>query len=265
MNTRIDPSKPTPDIAQITHFYYTECLPMKAIAEEFGVSPDYIRKLLRKNGNSARSRKGLPALSTRRTRMKNLSYSDFQEQIIFGSILGDGTLTNPHRCKTNIQSALRVLHSSKQRAYLQWKHQALLPFVHPIHSMSVSDGVRTYFGTPAHPYFTELRERWYPKGKKVFLSDVPLDLVGLAVWYMDDGTLGISKGSPYGFFCTDGFGKDQQPKIQKFLSDQFDLQCSVVKATETNDRIRISAQGIKHLRDLIHPYVIPEMSYKLDF
>lgn len=184
-----------------------------------------------------------------------------------GSNLGDGTLTSPYRTGTFINSALKILHSSKQEDYLIWKHSMLMPFVHPIRRMTVSDGVRVYFSTGSHAYFTKLRSSWYPDGKKIFLpSNVEhMNWLGLAVWFMDDGTRGYSHGSEYGFLSTEGFGMEVQPIIRDFLMSQFGLLTTVVATGHGLTKIRLSASAMRTLKVELRPYIIPSMLYKLGF
>lgn len=198
-----------------------------------------------------------------------------QEQIILGSLLGDGTLGNPRRTGSFINSHLRVTHTVKQSKYIHWKRDMLLPFSYPVHSVQVKEnrgkhwGHSTrevlYFNCASHEYFTSLRKTWYPQDKKVFSLEnvIHLDWLGLAVWYMDDGTYGWSKGSPYGFFCTEGFGIDVQLTIRDFLVKYFGIPCSVVSTGHGLKKIRISAAGIRILQDKLESLVIPSMKYKL--
>ncbi len=90
-----------------------------------------------------------------------------------------------------------------------------------------------------------------------------LDALGLAIWYMDDGTYGVSKGSEYGFLCTDSFTYGDQELLQNLLHKRFGISTSHVKTNKTQHRLRISANGIRVLREVISPYVIPSMKYKL--
>ena len=212
-----------------------------------------------------------------RTRL-DVSPTPEQEQIIFGSLLGDGFLHHPNRGGHNMSSALKMTHSGKQREYLEWKHSILSNFAYPIHSFSrkekrggswaASNGSEVvYFNCASHPYFTDLWERWYINGHRIFSLDnvQNLNWLGLAVWYMDDGTYGFSKGSPYGFFCTEGFEADAQPVIKDFLLNKFGLPCSVVATGHGKTKIRILAAGIRILQEKIDQYVIPSLKYKLGY
>ena len=204
-----------------------------------------------------------------RPRFPEMNPTPEQEQVILGSNLGDGTLTNPKRCGPDsyCNSALRILHSDKQESYLIWKHDMLMPFVHPIHRLTVSDGTRVYFNTGAHAYFTNLRNLWYPEGKKLFLVDnvKHMNWLGFAVWFMDDGTRGTCHGE-YGFLCTEGFGEGTQPVICEFLKSQFGLLTTVVSTGHGQTKIRLSASAMRTIREELKPILtatVPTMLYKL--
>lgn len=259
-----------PSVEVMEQLYLIDKVPMKDIASAWGVVPDYARKLIRAAGIPARDMHGAPSLQKSRTRIKGFTQPTQQQfQIILGSILGDGFLSNPKRKGANsfTDSALKMIHSSKQLDYLTWKHSQLADISCPIYSRLSSDGgVRVSFQTHAHPYFTHLRSIWYPSGTKIVnLEELnEIDELGLAIWFMDDGTQGISKGSPYGFFCTDGFSYIEQFLIQGFLAHRFKIDTSVTTNGNGRWRIRVKAAGMRRLCKLIEPYIIPSMSYKLN-
>lgn len=203
----------------------------------------------------------------------NVVPTDEQYQIILGSLLGDGHLSSLTRTGHN-NSHLRIVHSESQSDYIRWKQKQLLPFSYPVHSLHIEDKRGgswkrhrevLYFNCASHDYFTQLRRTWYPNNKKVFdSSNVScLNWLGLAIWFMDDGTYGWSKGSPYGFLSTEGFGIDVQPDIQDFIASTFEITCSIVKTGHGLKKIRISASGIRKLQKHLEPYIVPSMKYKL--
>lgn len=51
----------------------------------------------------------------------------------------------------------------------------------------------------AHPYLTELRNKWYPNGKKQIPRDLKLTWGVFAVWLMDDGNVSFSRISAHSF------------------------------------------------------------------
>ena len=265
-------------IDQLVDLYYNQLLPMKEIASIVGISQDYVRQLLRRNGYEKRDYMSLPHRNNSRPKM-DVSPTPEQEQVIFGTLLGDATLKRPRKFGgKHKNSALGVRHSAKQEEFVRWKNEMLKHFSFPVRFMdrtekrerwkNVTNNQTIYFNCASHSYFTNLYPLWYPEGTKVFdPSNIKnLDFLGLAVWFMDDGTYGFSKGSPYGFFCTDGFGLESQEVIKNFLKFQFDLNCSIVSTDTGAKRIRISASGIRLLQEKLKPIIqenVPSMLYKL--
>ena len=274
MNTQHKPYS----IDQLVDLYFNQLLPMKEIASTVGISQDYVRQLLRRAGYKKRDRMSLPHRHASRPKM-DVSPTPEQEQIIFGTLLGDATLKRPRMFGgKHMNSALGVRHSAKQEEFVRWKNEMLKPFSFPVHFMDRTekrerwkDAVTNqtiYFNCVSHSYFTNLYPLWYPEGTKVFdPSNIKnLDFLGLAVWFMDDGTYGHSKSSPYGFLCTEGFGLESQEAIKNFLHFQFDLACSVVSTGLGSKKIRLSASGMKLLQEKLKPIIqenVPSMLYKL--
>jgi len=258
---------PTKEIAR--HQYEVEKLPLIDMAEMWGVIPDYVRRILRKMDIPPRPLKDMPSRMKPKTKFPSMLIDDVQHQVILGSILGDGHIADFNRTGDRphfSNSFIRIIHSSKQLDYLKFKHQLLYPYACPIRIFSTRDGIRCGFQTYSHPYFTELRREWYPSdGWKVITLDLISSLTsfGLAIWFMDDGTRGVSKGCEFGFFCTEGFGIDSQPMLMAFLQDQFGIPCSVVSTGFGLKKIRVSKKGMGILRDIIRPYLIPSMLYKI--
>lgn len=268
-NHRIDPSKPNPSIEEL-HADYLSGMPMKDMSLKWGYTPEWLRKRLKKANVSPRSHKGLPAHLIYPSERLMYEPTNEQWQVILGSILGDGTLssTTPRNMLGGVftHSHLRLLHTSKQLSYLIYKHEILNPIACPIHSLQVSDGTRVYFQTKSNPFFTALRNRWYPAGTKIiYTPDLnTLDLLGLAIWFMDDGTFGLVRNKyPYGFLCTDGFSHEEQFLLQDFLYDRFSIKTTVVSTNVHLHRLRISKDGILKMREELLPYLIDSMKYKL--
>lgn len=87
--------------------------------------------------------------------------------------------------------------------------------------------------------------------------------IGLAHWIQGDGY--FSNGSVY--ICTDNFTLNEVKTLIDILNQKFGLKAGTIKRVKDNGkichRIRISSLSTQHLRDLVSPYIIPEMLYKL--
>ncbi len=182
------------------------------------------------------------------------SLSDSQKSIITGKLLGDGSL----RKKKN--TLLEINHSHKQKEYVFWLYDRLKNLVRtPPKKRAFGLNRFSYrFTTLSYEALNSFYEDFYlPSGYKHVPTTLKMDGLSLAVWFMDDGSK--SRRSVY--------LNTQQFKIvdQLLLLDK--LQDLNIKATLNKDknyhRIRLSHQTIFTYLNLIRPYVIESMLYKL--
>lgn len=114
-----------------------------------------------------------------------VSLDQLEQNIIVGSILGDGSLTYSPRSRN---AYFREHFSLKQKEYREWKSKN-------IHSFSFRIENGCHLKSPSHPVFSMLYDRFFINGTKTItpenikLLNHPIDLACL---YMDDGTLMIS-------------------------------------------------------------------------
>lgn len=137
---------------------------------------------------------GIPTLG-KRGRLDQVlpDLSEYQSQILIGSLLGDGHLFT----RTEGSAGFSEGHAWEQREYTQWKHDQLGDFslgLYPGGKKTSSKyfkslSVRTHTCTHLWPYY----EMFYPAPERirVFPKELPqlITPVALAVWYMDDGSL----------------------------------------------------------------------------
>ena len=57
---------------------------------------------------------------------------------------------------------------------------------------------------PTHPVFTELRDKWYPNGKKIIPKDLIITPTVFLHWFLGDGNYNKSHGIT---LCTDSFSE----------------------------------------------------------
>lgn len=179
--------------------------------------------------------------------------TDEQFSLVIGSLLGDG-----HLAKTTSGYAFRVNHSLKQKDYVDWKYNKLCDFVN---SMPRQSGSCYYFRTVSHLTFARLRRIFYRGNRKIIperFIETTMDALILAIWIMDDGTRE---------------GRQLRINSQCFLQEEQEFLQSVLRAklgidtTLNRDkqklRLRVSAKSMEHVRNLVMPYFIPSMLYKL--
>lgn len=107
---------------------------------------------------------------------------------------------------------------------------------------------------------TEFYSKFYVGKVKI----VPLDLslltpLALAHWVMQDGARGTCKGL---YLCTDSFTLAEVQRLSQYLSNKYDIKCSVHKSGG-NYRIYILAKSVETVKILILPFMHKSMTYKL--
>jgi hypothetical protein len=190
-----------------------------------------------------------------------LDLSEDQWQVIYGSVLGDGSLGKP---KTGINYHLTIGHGEKQLEYLQYKHTLLAPLVSTISTYSRFDSRhdRTYttcrFQTPSIPVLTTLYQECYPEGPKRIPQSL-LERCGplaIAVWFMDDGTSGSGQVPEFATVC---FPPEDVERACRWFGERWGI--NAVRAPD--NRITIKGPTRNAFRALISPLVPPCMAYKL--
>ena len=181
--------------------------------------------------------------------------SNEQEQILMGSLLGDGCL------RKYVLTQYRETHSLKQKDYLIWKKNILaLP-----HSPFSEDKICRY-ETLSLLQLNKYYYMFYQNGKKVVTKEIldKLEPLGLAVWYMDDGCL--TKNSI--ILCTDTFSYDENLLIQNYFKDKLGIQTKISKINYPNNpkdyfRIRFCKKAMIKFLQVIKLYIVECMNYKL--
>lgn len=181
------------------------------------------------------------------------SLSEVQQQLILGCVLGDGYL----RKKTNAH--LQITHSIKQKEYVDWKFHILknLVITAPKAYRGNADRIGYRFFTKSLPEFTEFYDRFYKNGIKIIPDDIKLSPLSLAVWYMDDG----SKSYRSCYLNCQQFDPKSQNNLLSAL-DNLGIEGRFNK-DKIYRRIRITNQSTITLMDIIRPYVVKSMRYKL--
>ena len=84
--------------------------------------------------------------------------------------------------------------------------------------------------------------------------------LALAIWIMDDGCK-VGKGLK---FSTNSFSYNECLILVKALNDNFNLKASVQSAGSNDQHvIYIWKESMNDLRNIVSPYIIPEMRYKI--
>jgi hypothetical protein len=183
-------------------------------------------------------------------------FTQEEKQIIIGKLLGDGYLRIQPR-RTN--AILGINHSVKQKDYVDWLYQRLKKFVNTPPKIRKSNGGRIAyrFTTRQHSGLTVLFKKFYLDNKKSIPREFHLTPLILAIWFMDDG----SKSHKTYYLDTDKFDIKDQIKLQNALIS-YSIS-STLNRSRQYFRIRIATKDAQKFTQIIRPYVIPSMLYKL--
>jgi hypothetical protein len=147
--------------------------------------------------------------------------SNEEYQILIGCILGDGSIKkNGSGGKSRDKWKMRNFifycsHNDPQLDYNDWKTIKLSVFLPKIRIGKSKEKRKSEFWTVSHPIFTQLRDKFYATRHRCNKSLIPLDLIekmdylGLMIWYLDDGYIGVRKDG----FNTKGHHRRPSPKI----------------------------------------------------
>jgi hypothetical protein len=123
-------------------------------------------------------------------------FSDVQRQVLLGSTLGDGYLANRN---SGGWPSLRIGHTHKQLDYLKWKVSLLgslccSPIRQYVAHKSLPQGghvdsIVCESATIAHPEIWDLWQDAYRPDKQIYDYVDDIGALGLAIFYMDDGTI----------------------------------------------------------------------------
>lgn len=197
-----------------------------------------------------------------RTRFGVLDLSSDEEQVIIGSILGNGWID----CTNKERNYYRLCfsHSIKQELYCQYKFK-LLSRIGKEPKINIKKDKRegfsplseyVIFKSKQHPIFKEYRDRWYKPNKILCKEDFDkIEGLGLAVWYMDDGW-----NRKYGAsISTQSFSKEDIEYMIHKIKEKFDIKCTVTSARILN----ISSESKDKFFSLIKKYIPNSMAYKI--
>lgn len=192
-----------------------------------------------------------------------------QLDVLIGSLLGDARLECRSIGKRHpITARLRIHHSDKQKDYVFWKYEVFKDIVGkgPRKIMVWHDSKRNknHYSWYFHSKSLEnlgLPQKYFYRGKTKILPENVFDLItprALAVWFMDDGS---NTGNSY-TINTQCFSKEEQEKIVDFFKKKYNINAKIVKEY-SNFKIAIGRHEYQKLSDIIEPYIIPSMIYKI--
>lgn len=191
-----------------------------------------------------------------------------------GLILGDGSIDKGvHKRSFTFKSTNKEL--IEQIKEVVNNNTPFKYYIKETPSYISKDGVnhKTYweFKIIAHSYFNKIYHNFYndSRHRKIYSETLNwLTPFGLANWYMSDGYVClVGKTRSYIIdrrmdICTDRYYLEDIQLITQIFKSKFGLNTSVVKRANFY-RIRIKKDSYEKFINLISPYIVPSMKYKL--
>lgn len=187
--------------------------------------------------------------------------------ILVGMVLGDGCL----RKTSKNSSSLQIKHGCSQRDYIEHKANLLhsilggkKPAVTPINN----NGYAGFVITKGCRYMDILRNWIYSNNVKKFNRKV-LNLLneeGIALWYMDDGSLVPKRRNgkihAYEMYLCTYLTKEENQVIIDYFKEVWGVRFTQTK-NKGKYRLRCGTKEFRKFREIVKPYIIPSMQYKI--
>lgn len=237
---------------------YELFLSQQEIAKKYNVGKETIQSL--------QTKYGLEILNIYKRRIPE-SFTQEQKEMIYGTIIADGHI---FRKSSNKNGALKICHTIKHEEYIDYKYQMIKDFVRTKPSIQISrvqnsTNIYKSFRTLTHPFFTEIHNMiyYFENGKNIkHLNKNIIEKLtpfSLAIAFMDDGT----KHHYEKDFCFECFSFSEQQLLCDYLKDKYNIEARVIRYNKTKNRTRILRKSIMNFNDLIQPYILNCMKYKL--
>jgi recombination protein RecA len=195
--------------------------------------------------------------------------SNFQWEVLLGSLMGDGALSP----STNgLGARFRWGHGAKQVTYGDWK-ASLFANISVCRTTNAKGAV--FHDVQPLAELAELRGAVYVNGTKVFSEDYlkRLTPLSIALWYMDDGgftlrSKGLQErtrgGSGRSEICVKAMSPDTRVRLQDWLAKTWNLEAKLVeRGVRRVPHLVFPTAETKKLHALVAPFIHPSMDYKL--
>lgn len=196
---------------------------------------------------------------------RGLKLSQKQREILVGVLLGDAHLETQNQGRTY---RLKIEQSLKHQDYVQHLYEVFKPWVLTLPQLKEksSRGYTSWnywFQTVSHGAFRFYAHQFYVDRQKRVprLIHRWLTSCALSYWFMDDGSI-KSRQSKGLLFNTQGYPHSDVQRLVDVLQVNFGLQAKPRKQKE-DFQIYISGKSYEHFRELVEPYLIATMRYKL--
>lgn len=201
-----------------------------------------------------------------------INLSAIQWEASIGLLLGDASIQTQNNGKTY---RLKFEWSDKSKPYLDHVFNLFDDWVlsnpHKKSRLSPKGNLVINWGfqTISHEAFNPLADLFLINNKKTISTDLliqeHLTPRGLAYWFMDDGgKLDYNKNSKNKsvVFNTQSFTDNEVAMLSNGLKVKFNLECEI-RTNKSKKIIVIRHNSYSLFYDLVSPYILSEMKYKL--
>lgn len=174
--------------------------------------------------------------------------TDWQRQIILGTILGGSSIVRPKGGRNSYLSM-----RGKDAYWLEFKSQELKNLASPTPFLIENENKYFRWHSLCYPDFNDLHDQFYAGGKKQVTMDLLNELrdIGLAVWYLDGGKLEKGQIS----FNTNVYKEEGTKIINDYFNEIGIKATSSVKPSSY--RVILSEDGTEQLFKVIS-YRVPQ-------
>lgn len=169
---------------------------------------------------------------------------------------------------------LQFAHKDADREYAEYKVQLLgyLNETKLIESSNTVKGIKypcVVGRTLSHPFYNKLSDHMYYDRRKTVTEHVMkcLTPLGLALWYMDDGTLAGEMGWRNPFICSHNFNQAENDLMCRMIHKKFGITFRTTKKN-TNGKtyywMRLRRKDREKFFDIIREFVPNCMKRKID-
>lgn len=248
------------------------------IAKIFNISRSAIQNQYKKLNIQARNNCDSQKLVNQK-RFINLTYE--QEQLIYGSLLGDACLSRSFNKTTQKGKTekyrIYFTHSKKQLSYLKHKKSIIGNGVKckniKLSTRTSGHGSKMYgFNFQHTPTLIKVAKICHNKNHKKIINKKwlnKIDLLGIAYWYQDDGCLIINKrknGDNFKniIFYTNSYNLYEIKLLQNLLS-KFGLNTKTKNGNNSKERVIICSNQseINAFLNKLKPFIVDCMKYKI--
>jgi hypothetical protein len=190
---------------------------------------------------------------------------NYQKSIIIGLLLSDGWLTIATKTSKNARLGFKQSIANSNYLYFVFNKLSHYCSSYPSLVSGIRAGKRNYglqFLTRSLPCFTELYLNFYKNGIKIIPYNIYELLTPVALGHV---VMGDGYASRHGLvLCTDSYSVSDIVRLINVLIIKYRLECTLRYHTPTQPRVYIRERSMPILRDLLRPYMVKSMLYKLD-